>query len=66
MPDHGIRYAVIVGVSDYEPGEQLLSIPFASHDAVRLKETLSDLCSFDTEPRQIEAMLVDAAVIAGR
>lgn len=60
MASSEVRYAVIIGVSDYAPGEQLPSIPFARNDAIRLRDILCDKCNFKRDHVKLFAATNDA------
>jgi hypothetical protein len=49
MPDKQKRYAVIVGVSDYNTDDQIAKIPYAKNDAIRLHQDLIKYGGFKKE-----------------
>ncbi len=42
----GRRYAIIIGVSEYDPREGISSLPYTINDATRLRNILCDKCGF--------------------
>jgi len=49
MPTEQKRYAVIVGVSDYETDEQIANLPCAKNDAIRVYEDLIKYGEFEAD-----------------
>ncbi|HUW18560.1 MAG TPA: caspase family protein [Sedimentisphaerales bacterium] len=63
MPIAEKRYAVIVGVSKYEPGETISELPFANNDALRLYRILVAQAGF--HPHQVYLLVEDAPDLEG-
>jgi len=55
------RYAVIVGVSDYEADDQIAKLPCAKNDAVRIHEDLIKCGGFDADRSYLLVNGVDCA-----